>query len=159
MGDEHCGIDFAAFLHRKYSSLPVVVLTHHKNVTYIVKSLKVHVRAFMGKDTKSKDIINIILSVVGGKGLFFGNTIPYSKLLQAFGSESNLQRCKPYELTLREIDIINKLAGGLSSKEIAQQLNIDRNTVESYKDRIKAKLGVDSVVEMVVFALKNGIIS
>lgn len=156
--EDYDGIIFASYLHDKYPELPVIILSHYKEVRYITKALRSYVRAYIAKDTKPVELINIILSVMHGKGVFFGDTLPYDTLLKTFGGENNLQHGKPFELSRREVEIISKLADGFSSKEIASILNIDKNTIETYKDRIKVKLGVNTVVEMVVFALKNKII-
>ena len=75
-----------------------------------------------------------------------------------FTLEENMKKRKPYELTDRELEVIQLLANGYTSKEIANELNIDRNTVETYKDRIKSKLDCKSAIEIVVFAYKNKLI-
>lgn len=157
--EEMDGIGFAHYLHQLYPDIVVVILSHYKDVHFIVEALKAYVRAYIAKDTKPVELVHAIFSVVGGKGIFFGDTLPYATLIKTFGSEDNLQRGKPHELSVREIEIITLLADGKSSKEIAGVLHIDKNTVESYKDRIKNKLGVNTVVEMVAFSIRNKIIN
>ncbi len=117
-----------------------------------------HIRAYLAKDTKPEELIDIIRAVNRGKGVYFGESIAYKTLLDVFGGETNLASGKPYELTAREIEIIEYLAQGYSSKEISVLLQIDKNTVESHKERIKNKLGVNTVIEIVVFALSKQII-
>lgn len=85
--------------------------------------------------------------------------MPYRALIDAFGGENYLKRGKPYGLSEQEIKVIQLLAEGNSSKQISEILHIDRTTVESYKERIKVKLGCDTVVEIVVYAIKSQIIT
>lgn len=157
--DDYDGIELASFLHNLYPTLPVIILSHYKDVNYIIGTLKAHVRGYVAKDTKPLELIHILYSVIEGKGFFFGDTLPYEQLIRCFGGEKNLRHCKPYELSPHEIEIISFLADGMTTKEIASTLNIETTTVESYKDRIKTKFGVNTTIEIVIFALKKGIIN
>ena len=62
------------------------------------------------------------------------------------------------EFTPREKEVISLCRDGLSCKEIAMRLGISTSTVNTYKERIFSKLGINSTMEMVQYALKNGII-
>lgn len=152
------GIDLAYYIYQNYPSVNVIILSHYKEINYIILSLKAHVRAYLAKDTKPDDLIYTIRAVGNGKGVFFGDTIAYKNLLNAFGNEANLVSGKQYELTAREIQVIEYLSQGYSSKEIGVLLHIDKNTIESHKEHIKNKLGVNTVVEIVVSAIKHNII-
>ncbi len=153
------GFDIARFVGNRYPQIRVIILSHYKKIEYIITALRAHVRAYLAKDTKADELLQAIRSVYTGCGVFFGDSIAYQSLLQAFGNERNLVAGKPYELTEREIQVIELLAKGYSSKEIGQILHIDRNTVESHKERIKNKLGFNNMIEIVVFALKKKIIT
>ena len=156
--EEADGLDFARYLYQTFPEIAVIILSHYKEVHFIVEALKAHVRAYLAKDTKSADLVHAIKSVMGGKGLFFGDTLPYRALVDAFGGETYLKRGKPHGLSGQEIKVIQLLAEGNSSKQISEILHIDKTTVESYKERIKVKLGCDTVVEIVVHAIRNKII-
>lgn len=157
--EEADGLDFAAYLYQNYPGVAVIILSHYKEVRFIVEALKAHVRAYLAKDTKSADLVHAIKSVMGGKGIFFGDTLPYRALVDAFGGEAYLKRGKPHGLSEQETKVIQLLAEGNSSKQISEILRIDKTTVETYKERIKVKLGCDTVVEIVVHAIKNKIIA
>ncbi|WP_455636542.1 response regulator [Parabacteroides sp.] len=152
------GLDFASYIYQRYPAVNVIILSHYKNIHYIIQALRNHIRAYLAKDTKPEELIDIIRAVNRGKGVYFGESIAYKTLLDVFGGETNLASGKPYELTAREIEVIEYLAQGYSSKEISVLLQIDKNTVESHKERIKNKLGVNTVIEIVVFALSKQII-
>ena len=71
-----------------------------------------------------------------------------------FGNNGNILKAKPYELSARELEILKMLASGLSVKDISKLMEINVTTIESYKERIKNKLGVNTIMEAVVFAVK-----
>ncbi|HJH63393.1 MAG TPA: response regulator transcription factor [Bacteroides mediterraneensis] len=156
--EETDGLDLARFIKATYPKMPIIILSHYKDIHYIIQSLKMQLNGYLAKDTQAEDLICAIQAVVQGKGFYFGNTISYNDIIKAFGGEENMKKRKPYELTDRELEVIQLLANGYTSKEIANELNIDRNTVETYKDRIKSKLDCKSAIEIVVFAYKNKLI-
>lgn len=156
--EETDGLDLAHFIKTTFPDMPIIILSHYKDIHYIIQSLKMQLNGYLAKDTQAEDLICAIQAVVQGKGFYFGNTISYNDIIKAFGGEENMRKRKPYELTDRELEVIQLLANGYTSKEIANELNIDRNTVETYKDRIKSKLDCKSAIEIVVFAYKNKLI-
>lgn len=156
--EETDGLDLAYFIKTTFPDMPIIILSHYKDIHYIIQSLKMQLNGYLAKDTQAEDLICAIQAVVQGKGFYFGNTISYNDIIKAFGGEENMRKRKPYELTDRELEVIQLLANGYTSKEIANELNIDRNTVETYKDRIKSKLDCKSAIEIVVFAYKNKLI-
>lgn len=158
MEEEMDGIDLARYLYQSHPEIVVMILSHYKEVHFIIEALRAYVRAYIAKDSKSANLVNAIFSVMGGDGVFLGETLPYKALLKAFGNEDELNNGKPQGLNDLEIEIIKKLASGMSSKEIGNELQITTNTVETHKERIKAKLGYNTVVEIVVFCYRLGII-
>jgi DNA-binding NarL/FixJ family response regulator len=65
----------------------------------------------------------------------------------------------PRPLTEREIEVLRFVAEGRTNKDIAQYLRIAIKTVEAHRARIKRKLGMQTVVELVHYAIKQGIVS
>ncbi len=152
------GTDLAHEIRQLYPSVRIIFLSHHKKAKYLVNALKSGASAYLPKDTTPHELIHAVSATQEGKGIYFGETIPLSSLLDIFGSEKNLSKNKPYDLTNREIEIINYLARGYSAKELGSLLGIEVNSVESHKERIKEKLEVKSVVQIVVTAFRKGII-
>lgn len=153
--EESDGLTLALFIRTTYPSIAIIILSHYKDVSYIIQALKLQLNGYVAKDTKPACLVSGIEAVAEGKGFYFGNTIPYADVVKAFGNEKNMMKGCQYELSEREMEVVQLLATGYSSKDIANELNIDRNTVETYKERIKTKLGCKSAIEIVVFAYKN----
>lgn len=153
------GIELAHTIKKSYPHIKIIFLSHHKGVKYLVGALKAGASAYLAKDMNPDELMHAITAAKEGKGVYFGDTIPLSTLLDTFGSEDNILKNKVYDLTDREIEVIKHLAHGYSTKEIATLLDIEVNTVESHKERIKEKLKVKTVIQIVILSLKKGIIS
>jgi DNA-binding NarL/FixJ family response regulator len=141
-----------------HPTIGVVILSHFKDVCSIVRSVQSGANAYLPKDCNPEELIAAIELVKTNKGLFLSETISPETLRKCFSGAVTSKNCKPYNLTDREIEIISLLAKGLQSKEIASQLSIQTNTVESHKENIKQKLGKNTVIEIVVFAYQNGLL-
>ena len=146
--------EFLPKLNRDYPEVRIIILSHKKEIRYIVKAVHDHVRAYLAKDSSAGEIISTIKAVNEGGGVYFGETISSDILIKGFGNSKNILNGKPYELSPREFEILKMLATGYSVKEISTKLSIGITTVESYKERIKNKLGVNTIMEAVVFAVK-----
>ena len=97
--------------------------------------------------------------MAGGKCLFFGETIDSARILRIFGGKENFEARKPQGLTPRELDVLQLTSSGYSNSQIASAMEISVNTVDSYKERIKGKFGLDSIVECVATAAAKGIVT
>lgn len=157
MEEEGDGLELARYLNRAFPAVKVMMLSHYKEIRYIVRALQAGACAYIAKDSSPADIAGAIRAIVRGNGIYFGETISYELLLQGFGGERNLRKGKPYELGERELEILKMLSGGHTAKEIAVRLGINVNTVESHKEHIKNKLGVNTVMEAVVFAVRHNL--
>ncbi|MHB9055909.1 MAG: LuxR C-terminal-related transcriptional regulator [Paludibacteraceae bacterium] len=141
--------------------LKIIVLSYHKDINYIIQSIHAGASAYLAKDITISHLIQVIDLTMRGNGFFLGETIPKSVLTNCFKTpiEALHTNARPWNLTQREIEIIGLLSKGLITKEIAEKLKISCTTVDSHKENIKQKLNCKTVVGVVVFALKNGLIS
>lgn len=156
--NEYDGIGICNEIVHLYPSIGVIMLSHINDKNLMVNSIRAGVRAFLAKDSDGDEIAHAIQTVVLGKGLFLSESISNEVLKECFGEGTSIVY-KPFHLTNREIEVINLLSKGYGSKEIAKILYINTTTVESHKEHIKEKTGLKTVVEIVVFAIKNHLIS
>ncbi len=153
------GISLAEEIRKRHPEVKIIFLSHYKGTKYLMNALKTGASAYLAKDVSLKELVHAITSVKKGNGVYFGETIPLPHLLDIFGSEQNIQKNKPYDLTPREVEIIHYLAQGYSTKELAFKIGIEVNSIESHKERIKEKLNVKTVVQIVTTSIKKGIIN
>ncbi len=137
----------------------VVILSMHSDEAYVMRALKAGARAYLLKDSAEADLLLAIQAVSQGKA-FFSPRISqvlaedYVRLLQQKGVEDT------YELlTPREREILQLLAEGKTNKEVATLLNLSPYTVETHRSHILEKLHLHSPAELVLYAVRKGIIA
>ena len=153
------GLTLLGILRDAFPDVKSLVLSHYKNPAYILRAITSGASAYLAKDSSPQSIVEAIAEVAGGKCLFFGETIDSEKVLSIFGGRENMEAGKPRGLTSRELEVLQLASSGYSNPQIASALEISVNTVDSYKERIKGKFGLDSIVECIAFAAASGIVT
>jgi len=125
----------------------------------VLKALKSGAKAYLLKDSAEDDLINAIKAVSEGKA-FFSPAI--SKMLV----EDYMRQMREREvedsyelLTTREREILQLFAEGKSVKEVATILDLSLYTVETHRSNIFQKLDLHSVAELILYAVRKGVIS
>ncbi len=121
-----------------------------------MKKYPVIIITLLTKDTDPDEFVRLVCDKFEGEVVMYGESFPRDLNNRVFPAAS---KAIPGILTLRETEIIRLLARGHSTKEIAAYMGIEITTVESHKERIKEKLGVKTVLQMVLSSLKRGIIA
>jgi DNA-binding NarL/FixJ family response regulator len=137
----------------------VVMLSMHSDEGYVLRALKAGAKAYLLKDSAEADLARAIRAAAAGKSFFspaVGQVLleDYMRKLERTGGEDS------YELlTPREREILQLVAEGRSSKEIANLLNLSVYTVETHRAKLMQKLNLRSVSEVILYAVRKGIIS
>lgn len=152
------GLDLIRQMKQSYPSVRTLVLSHYKTPDFICNAIISGARAYIAKDSSAEVILSASKNVAEGCCIFFGDTIPAELLAKLFGNADNMKEGKPHQLSIQEMTVLQYAASGYSNSQIAKVMNIAPNTVESYKERIKNKLGYDTIIECVAFAISNGMI-
>jgi len=152
------GIEAAAQILRHSPRTSVLILSMHSNERYVIGALKAGARGYLLKDAVQEELIRAILLVQQGKS-FFSPAV--AKIFQ----DAHIRDVKSrrvddrYELlTERERQIYQMLAEGNSNKEIATRLNLSLHTVETHRTRVMDKKDVHSAAELVLSAVRRGLI-
>jgi DNA-binding NarL/FixJ family response regulator len=140
------GIDLTALLLRQYPELLVLMLSMYDNPEYVQRALQAGARGYVLKDAPAAEIVAAIEAVAAG-GTFLSPAV--SKRL--FRS----QEPRPL-LTPRESEILSALGRGESSKQIAAALGLSVRTVETHRQSIKRKLGIEGQAELIKYAVEHG---
>lgn len=153
------GIEATRRIVEKRPGIGVVILSMHYDESYVLRSIKAGARAYLLKDALKGELIAAIRAVAEGRS-FFSPKI--SRVLQEDYVEA--LGCKggddSYELlTDREREILQLVAEGKTNKEIAGALNLSSYTVDTHRTHILQKLNLHSVPELILYAVRKGIIS
>lgn len=136
----------------------IIIYCYKKDVHTIVSSIRAGAHAYLPKDATVDEILSTVDLINKDDGIFLSESIPSATLQQCFQGKPVRKNFAPYHLTEREIEIIELIAKGFLSKEIAEVEHLNVSTIETHKENIKAKLGLKSIMEVVVFSIKNGVI-
>lgn len=153
------GIEATRQIVAKHPQIAVVILSMHSDESYVMRALKAGARAYLLKDSAEADLIRAIRAVSEGKS-FFSPAVSkllledYVRQLQQRGEEDSYDL-----LTGREREILQLLAEGKSNKDVATMLNLSLYTVETHRSHILQKLGLHTVPDLILYAVRKGIIS
>ena len=137
----------------------VIILSMHSDEAYVLRALKAGAKAYLLKDSAESDLIQAITAVSKGKAFFSPEVSrmlveDYMREIKARGVQDS------YELlTVREREILHLLAGGKSNRDIASLLNISPFTVETHRRNLQEKLNLHSLAELILYAMRKGLIS
>jgi len=153
------GTDAAQRINQLLPTTAIVILSMHSDEGYVLRALKAGAKGYLLKDSAEGDLIEAIKSVGEGK-TFFSPEITkmlvedYVRDIKTRGVDDT------YELlTAREREILHLLVEGRSNKEIATALNLSPYTVETHRRNLQEKLNLHSFAELILYAVRKGIIS
>ena len=142
------GIALAAQFHERFPAIRILMLSMHDNLEYVTQAVRAGAGGYVLKDSPATEIIHAIGAVLDGKQFFSAGL--GARLIQASATQSPVDR-----LTPRERDILDALAEGLSSKQIAQRNDLSVRTVETHRLNLKRKLDIEGQAELIKFAVEN----
>jgi DNA-binding NarL/FixJ family response regulator len=152
------GIELTRQLRRVLPRTRVLILSMHSDPAYVRRALEAGARGYLVKDADDLDLTKAVLALNGG-GSYFSPSISHLVLKgflrgkEEFSVEDELGR-----LSSREREVLQLVAEGKSSKEIAQVLNLSVSTVETHRKHIMEKLGLHSTAAIVRFAVRKGLV-
>lgn len=152
------GITLLESIKAAFPWVKTMILSHYKHPGYILLAISAGAGAYISKDSAPEEIREAILKVSEGYGLFFGDTIPTATIRALFGTEKELSTRKPMGLSGKEREVLQLVTSGYSNAQIASALGIATTTVDTYKERIKAKFGHDTIIQCVASAVAKGIV-
>ena len=152
------GIEATRRIVEKHPGIGVVILSMHYDESYVIRSLKAGARAYLLKDALKPELIAAIHAVAEGRSFFSPkiSRILQEDYVQALGRKGSDDS---YDLlTDREREILQLVAEGKTNKEIANALNLSLYTVDTHRTHILQKLNLHSVAEVILYAVRKGII-
>ena len=164
LGDAH-GLDLVQNLRAEHPALEVVVFSMYDEAVYAERALRAGARGYVRKSEPTTAVTEAIRAAAAGE-IYLARRAA-SRILSrvAFGADRHggpaAARPGPgsaaaglEELTDREMAVFQLLGQGSPPEEIADRLNLSRKTVETYRRRAKEKLGLESVTELLQFAIR-----
>ena len=148
------GIEVAQRLRAEYADIKIIIVSMDTKEYIITQLMQIGIDGFVSKNGPLEEVRSAVNSVEEGVP-YYGRDLA---VLVRDIVDARLDKKSSALLTKRELEIIEACCSGLMGKEIADQFNISLRAVNSHKTNIFNKLGLNSSVEMVRFALEHGII-
>lgn len=153
------GIEAARQITRRAAAVRVLILSMYSDEAYILQALQAGARGYLLKDSADADLIRAVQALRQGKS-FFSPAVAKVMLDDYVRHLAERGLTDRYEaLTEREREIFQLIAEGHSNKEIADLLSLSPSTVETHRAHIMEKLDVHSTAEIVLYAVRKGVIS
>ncbi len=148
------GLDAAHEIRRYVPTVKTILLTMYSDKSYVLQALRGGVRGYVLKSQASVDLIRAIQETVRGE-VYISPGVAASVVDAYLGKTGADAEADP--LTPRERQILQLVAEGKTTKEIARLLSISFKTAESHRNRIMKKLGVHNVTGLVHYAIRCGL--
>ena len=152
------GIEVAARVQKIAHPPKVIILSMHSDESYILRALVAGAKAYLLKDAADEDLLPALRAVSSGKPYF-------SAAITAVLIEDYIRQLRDrgltdtyHLLTDREREVLQLLAEGRSNKEVAVVLDVGVSTVETHRARLMEKLNLHNTAEIVLYAVRKGII-
>ncbi|MBY3536078.1 response regulator transcription factor [Rhizobium laguerreae] len=135
----------------------VIIITMHDSLDYLEAAIEAGATGYLLKDASREDILRTIRRVLQGDAFFDGPLV--AKLLRRAATKPQTNSSALETLTIREREVLSKVAEGLTNKEIARTLKISPGTVKIHVERIIGKLGAGDRTQAAVMAVRGGLVA
>lgn len=151
------GLDIARLIHERHPGTKVIILSMYANEAYVLRALRNHAAGYVLKDSGAKELVHAIREVAQGNRFLSPQLA--DKAIESYIQTSEGELTTPWDqLTSREREVLQLVAEGHSSREIAERLSISRRTVETHRANLMDKLSLENQTDLIRFAFQNGII-
>jgi DNA-binding NarL/FixJ family response regulator len=147
------GIDAARDIHKQASDTEVVLLTMYEEEAYVLEALRAGIRGYVLKAQAAADLVGAIREVLRG-AVYLSPGISKA-VVDAYVGKTELPRDP---LTDRERQVLQLVAEGKTTKEVAEVLGLSVKTADSHRTRIMQKLEIHETASLVRYAIRRGFI-
>ena len=153
------GIEATRQIVKRSQTARVLILSMHSDEAYITQALQAGAKGYLLKDSADSDLIRAVTDVAAGRSFFSPSVarVMLDDYVRHLADKGIVDRYDA--LSEREREVFQLIAEGHSNKEIADVLSISPATVETHRARIFQKLDLHNTAEVVLYAVRRGVIS
>jgi DNA-binding NarL/FixJ family response regulator len=156
---EQNGIEATVQIRTKSPATQVIILSMYANLEHILRALRAGARGYVLKESAGDELIEAVRVVHAGQR-HLSVKIVDEFVEDYIAQRTPLEQESPLEyLSAREREVLQLVAEGKSSGQIARFLALSPKTVDTYRSRLMQKLGIEDLPQLVLFALRHGIIA
>ncbi|MCL6097984.1 MAG: response regulator transcription factor [Bacteroidetes bacterium] len=158
------GLEVTQIVSKEFPEIGIIILSMHKSDEYVLQALRFGASGYLLKDTAADELEIAIDAVMKGNKYLapFVSKSVVKNLLARLDDKNSKSKISPLPLekmTSRQREILQLIAEGNSTKEIAYKLNISTKTVEAHRKQLMNRLQIRDIAGLVLYAIKVGIIS
>jgi len=151
------GLDIIEQIYQICPQTKVLVISVHKANIYITKAFQAGAKGYLHKENAGEELLLAIAKIARGD-TYITPSISSKILENIFQKKDNDSFPEGPLLTEREQEVLHLVGEGRTAKEIASSLFLSRRTVESYKNTLLRKLGLDSTSDLIKYAIRHNIV-
>ena len=149
------GMALALRLQQNFPDIKVVILTGHTEPQFVNEALRAGVQGYVSKMNASSQLIAALQAVLAGHVYLCPEAS--TLVVREYRRHIDTNGGTAVALSVRELDVLKRIAEGQTTKEIAFALSVSTKTVETHRLHLLAKLGVKSVAELTKYAVREGL--
>jgi len=134
----------------------VIVLSGHSEQRFVTEALQAGAAGYVLKDAEFDELAQAVTVVAAG-GVFLSPSVQAAVVDQFAGREPRMRGVSPRSLTAREREVLQLIAEGLTTKQVASKLGLSVKTVETHRRQVMEKTNANSVADLVRYAIREGI--
>jgi DNA-binding NarL/FixJ family response regulator len=152
------GVDATRRIIREHPDVRVIALSIHSERRFVVNMLSAGASAYLRKDFAAEELVAAIECVRAGK-IFLGRFIAGPRAKNVLERDEISSFITASLLTPKEREVLQLIAEGKMSKEIAAQLKVSVKTIEKFRHQIMEKLDIHNIADLTKYAIREGLIS
>ena len=150
------GIEVTRRLAQEAPQVAVVILSMHSDRRFVLEALRAGARGYLLKDGGFDELIEAITAALDGR-IFLSSAVG-DQVIRDYIALADAEQGTAFSvLSAREREVLQLLAEGLATKEIADRLNLSAKTVESHRKAVMDKLEIRSIAELTKYAIREGL--
>jgi DNA-binding NarL/FixJ family response regulator len=151
------GLELVKQIRASYPKIRVLVVSMHDENLYAERAIRAGALGFVSKNEPADAIVEAIRTVLRGRVHVSEHLA--DRLLQRMTTTAPTPEETPLDtLSDREIEVLNLLGEGLSTREVAERLNLSTKTIHTYREHLKKKLGLKSASELIRYAVARNLL-
>ena len=147
------GLELIKDLHARWPKLLILVVSMQEEKVFAERALRAGARGYITKQRATRDIIAAIRRILGGE-IYLSESIASAVISRLTSNPQALSDSVTDSLTDRELQVFELTGIGLSTREVAERLQVDVKTVETYRARLKEKLNLKDGTELLKLAIR-----
>ncbi len=148
------GVEATGLIVSEFPTIKILILTVHDALVYVKDALAQGAKGYLLKNTSKDGLIYAIKTVMAGR-IYIDSEMGHKALVgekpDAMPNISNL-------LTKRESDVLRLVADGKTSQQVAAELYVSKETIETHRKNLLSKTGCKNVAELIRWAVKEGLV-